>query len=156
MINMFSLDRHILHAVDARHRALGDDLEWAGQAAEAFVGLEVLGRDPPAAGFAVELVEGRRADRLAGAVGGRQRQLDHAGVEVVDRGEDDRALGVGSTAGGDLTGGVSGGDDVRGWGRTWNVELSVFALSMIGWFGRHAETTSLQLVGLDHWVCEPQ
>jgi len=93
MINMLALDGHIVHAVGAGDRPLGDDLEGAGQAAEAFAGLEVLGGEPLVAGLAVELVEGGGADGLLGRLVRRdapyvgEGQLDDAGVEVVDRGE---------------------------------------------------------------------
>ena len=63
------------------------------EAAEEFVGLEVLGREPLVAGLAVELVEGRGADGFSGAVGGGEGQFDDAGVEVAHRGEDDAAGG---------------------------------------------------------------
>ncbi len=65
---MLALDGHIVHAVGAGDRSLGADLERAGQAADAFAALEGLGGEPLAAGLAVELVEGRRAD---GFLGGR-------------------------------------------------------------------------------------
>ncbi len=64
MINMLALDGHIVHAVGAGDRVLGDDLEGAGQAAEGFAGLEVLGGEPLVAGLAVELVVGCGADRF--------------------------------------------------------------------------------------------
>jgi hypothetical protein len=56
MINLLALDGHIVHAVSDGDRPLGDDFERAGQAAEAFAGLEVLGGKPLVAGLAVELV----------------------------------------------------------------------------------------------------
>ena len=91
MINMLALDGHIVHAVGAGDRPLGDDLERAVEAAEDFAGLEVLGREPRVAGLAVELVEGGRADFFLGAVLGGKAQFHDARVEVIDRGEDDAA-----------------------------------------------------------------
>jgi len=46
MINMLALDGHIVHAVGAGDRGEGDDLEWGVEAAEAFVGFQILGREP--------------------------------------------------------------------------------------------------------------
>ena len=46
MINMLALDGHIVHTVGAGDRGEGDDLEWGVEAAEAFVGFQILGREP--------------------------------------------------------------------------------------------------------------